>query len=136
MQEALSGVSVSQAMTHDCTEIPALTPISQLVEERILSSGQRCFYVAGQEGLRGMLTLRDVTNVPQPKWRFTTAEQVMEPLKRLVFVTPETGLLQAIQVMDNADVTQAPVLQDGVLVGSLSREQVVRYLRPRSEAGI
>jgi Zn-dependent protease len=134
--ETLRGVTVGQAMTRECAEIPGLTPLSQLVEERILTGGQRCFVVTDQDHLRGILTLRDISAIPQQKWRFTTAEQAMMPSNRLASVNPNTDLLEALQLMDNSNIAQVPVLVDDRLVGMLSREQILRYLRLRSELGV
>jgi predicted transcriptional regulator len=41
--------------------------------------------------------------------------------------------LTALQTMDDANVAQLPVLEDNVLVGILTREQILHYLRNRSE---
>jgi Zn-dependent protease len=137
MQATLRGLRVSQVMERDCPKVPSLLTINQLVEDYVLTGGQRCFFVADDEKLRGMLTLRDITQLPKPKWRFMTTEQVMIPLQRLVHVNPNTEILAAMQTMDDANVNQMPVLSDGEeLVGMLSREQVVHYLRTRSELGI
>ncbi len=136
MQEALRGVTVSQAMSRDCVEIPSLTPLSQLIEERILSGGQRCFYISDEGQLRGMLTLRDITKVPQPQWRFTTVGEAMVPLSQLIQVNPWTELLAALQLMDNHNIAQVPVIENDQLVGTLTREQVMHYIRLRAELGI
>jgi Zn-dependent protease/predicted transcriptional regulator len=137
VQTALRGLRVAQVMEQDCPKVPSLLTINQLVEDYILTGGQRCFFVAENDKLRGMLTLRDITQVPKQKWRFTTTEQAMIPLQRLVHVSPNTEILAAMHIMDDANVNQVPVLSDGEeLVGMLSREQVVHYLRTRSELGI
>lgn len=136
MQEALRGVTVAQAMSRECVEIPSLTPLSQLIEERILSGGQRCFYISDEGQLRGMLTLRDITKVPQPQWRFTTAAQAMVPFNQLIQVHPTTELLAALQLMDNNNIAQVPVIENEKLVGTLTREQVMHYIRLRAELGI
>jgi predicted transcriptional regulator len=83
-----------------------------------------------------LLTLNEITAVPQRKWGFTTAEQVMVPLERLARVTPDTELIQALQMMDSANVNQVPVVEDDVVVGTLSREQVLHYIRLRTQLGI
>jgi CBS domain-containing protein len=83
--------------------------------------------------LRGILTLHEISRIPQRQWRFTTAEQVMVNLKQLAKVTPNTELLFALQTMDDAKVAQLPVLEGDDLVGMLSREQIVHYLRTRAE---
>jgi len=136
MRNALRGVKVSQVMNRDCTRVPSLISINQLVEDRVLTGGQRCFFVADDGRLEGMLTLKDIAAIPKPKWRFTTTRQAMVPLDRLVHVSPDTELMDALQTMDKSDVAQVPVVEAGELVGTLSRDQVLHYLRLRAELGI
>jgi Zn-dependent protease len=136
LQHALQGIKVSQIMSRGCTRIPSLTPISQLVEGQILSGGERCFFVADNGKLEGLLTLRDVAAIPRQRWGFTTSRQAMVPADRLVQVHPDTELLEALRTMDSANVAQVPVMEAGELVGMLSRENVVHYMRARAELGI
>lgn len=136
MQQTLRGITVGQVMTRECIRIPGLLSINQLVEDRVLTGGQRCFFISDNGKLLGMLTLRDITGIPKRKWRFTTTEQAMVPFNRLVRVEPETELLSALRMMDNANVAQVPVVDGEELVGVLSREQIIHYLRTRAELGI
>jgi Zn-dependent protease len=136
MQQALRGIKVSQIMDQNCERVGSLVPINQLIDERVLTGGQRCFFVSENGVLEGMITLRDIAQIPQQKWRFTTTRQAMVPLSRMKAVDPDTELLTALQTMDNANVAQVPVLDRGELVGVLNREQVVHYLRTRAELGI
>jgi Zn-dependent protease len=136
VKRALTGITVSQVMNRNCRIVPALMTINQLVEEQVLTGGQRCFFVADEVGLRGLLTLREITTLPQRKWRYTTAEQVMVPIKKLVKISPSTELISALQKMDDANIAQVPVLEGEDLVGVLSRENIVHYLRTRAELGV
>lgn len=136
MQHALQDIKVRQVMAHECTRIPSLMPLSQLVEENVLMGGQDCFFIADNGKLRGMLTLKEISQIPQPKWRFTTTEQAMVPISRLTSVSPDTELMQALQTMDTAGVADLPVLDGDELVGVLTRDQVLHYLRVRAELRI
>lgn len=136
MRHSLRGVTVGQVMNRDCPKVPSLLPLSRLVEERVLNGAQRCFFVTDNGHLRGLLTLREITSIPQRKWRFVTTEQVMVPIERLAQVEPQAELMSALQMMDNADVAQVPVVEDGEIVGTLSREQVLHYVRLRAELGV
>ncbi len=136
IQQALSGVKVTQIMSQDCSRVDSLASINQLVEERVLTGGQRCFFVADNGKLEGMITLRDISQIPQPKWRFTTIRAAMVPVNRMISIDPDTDLLAALQTMDSANIAQIPVLAHGELVGVLTREQIVHYLRTRAELGI
>lgn len=136
LEEILRGIKVSQVMNRDYQAVPSILSLNQLVEEKVLAGGQRTFFVSDNGHPRGMLTLRDVAAIPQSKWRFTTVEQVMVPLKRLTQVQPNLELLSALQIMDKANVAQVPVIEGDSLVGLLSREQVLHYIRTRAELGI
>jgi Zn-dependent protease len=136
MQESLRGITVNKVMSPDISKVTSLTPISQLVDERVLTGGERTFYVTNNGNLLGMLTLSDIASIPQSRWPFTTAGHLMVPGDRLVKVEPGTELLSAFQEMDKSNVSQVPVMQNEKLVGVLSREQVLHYLNTRSELGM
>lgn len=136
VQESLQRIKVSDVMSRDLVKVPSLTPLSRLVDENILSGGQRTFFVADNGTLLGMVTLRDITEVPKTLWGFTTIGKIMRPFQRLLTVSPQTNLLTALQQMDSANVAQVPVVESSNLVGMLSREQIVRYLRLRAELGM
>ncbi len=137
MQARLRGSKVAQAMSRDCVEIPTLISLHQLIQERVLSNGQHCFFVIDFNGNpRGLLTLQDITRIPKIRWRFTTAEEVMTPLHKLASVEPDTELLAALLKMDEENLPQMPVMDQFGLVGLLSRENILRYLKLRGELGI
>ena len=136
MQQSLRGITVGQVMTRDCVKVPSLVSLNQLVEDEVLVNGQRCFFVADNGTFEGLLTLRDISAIPQQKWRFTTTRNAMVPTSRLSTVQPDTDLLSALQLMDSSNIAQIPVVQDNELVGVLTREQVVHYIRTRAELGI
>jgi CBS domain-containing protein len=83
-----------------------------------------------------MLTLRDVSAVPRTNWDQVTVEQVMAPWERLIAAHPNTDLMEAMQSMDEANVAQVPVVTGDEVVGMLSREHVLHYIRVRGELGI
>lgn len=136
LQKSLRDITVAQAMTRDCQLVPPHMPLSQLIENYVLTGGQRCFFVTEEDRLRGLLTLTDMARIPRMEWAHTTAGEVMIPWDRIVRVRPDMALLAALQAMDDANVNQVPVLVGEELVGILSREQVLRYIRTRSELGI
>lgn len=135
IHEALRGITAAQAMQREFPRVSGLTPISQLVEENILKGGQRSFLVEEDGNVQGMLTLSDIRTIPERKWRFTTTRQVMQPFDRVIKVEPATELLAALQMMDQAKVSQLPVVDDNQVMGLLSRENIFSYLRLRNELG-
>ncbi len=137
LQQSLRGVTVRQVMTDDCARVSGLTPVSQLVEEKVLSGAQRCFLVSENGGdPRGLLTLKDISQLPQRKWAFTRTDQLMVPLENAVQVAPNTELLAALQSMDQSNLAQLPVVEEGKFVGLLTRDRVLHYVRTRAELGV
>lgn len=133
MQQSLRDVTVAQAMRRDCTLVPTSSSLRQLVDEHVLMGGQRCFFVTEGDHLRGLLTLTDIAKVPREEWTEVTVGQAMVPWDRIVRVEPNMPLLKALQIMDDARVNQLPVVLGDEIVGMLSREQVLHYLRVRAE---
>jgi len=133
VQNALKGLTVGQAMHRELPVAPALTPLSRLVEERVLGKGQRTFFVTDDCRLQGMLTLNEIAAVPKSKWGLTTLEQAMIPANRLVSLNPGVELVDALRKMDTHNVAHLPVTDGDCLVGVLSRDGVVHYLRLRTE---
>ena len=119
LQRSLRGVTVAQVMSRDCPTVPRLLTLSQLVETRVLFGAQRCFFVADNGHLRGLLTLRDIVAIPRPQWRTVTTGEAVVPFERLARVVPHTELLAALRTMDGANVAQVPVIEEDEIVGIL-----------------
>lgn len=141
LQEQLRDLKVDQVMTRDRPMISSRLPVSQLVNEKIMRGGPRYYFVQrdgygfeeGDARPFGMVSVSDVTQVPAEGWPLTPAEQIMTPWENLITTTPQTCLTDAMQVMDESNVAQLPVIQDDQLIGVLSRQQVFRYIRLRSQ---
>ena len=60
----------------------------------------------------------------------------MIPNEKLMSVAPNTELLTALQIMDEAGVAQVPVNENGQMSGILSREQILRYISLSHSLGL
>jgi len=134
-QSLLADHRVSQAMRTHCATVSADLTLQRLVDEHILGGGQRCFLVNRGDNTVGLMTLHRVKEVPRSQWATTSAAQVMLPLERLKCIDPDTELWTALEDMDRDGVNQLPVTQDHHVVGMLSREDVITFLRTLQELG-
>jgi predicted transcriptional regulator len=57
----------------------------------------------------------------------------MTPLAALPQARPEAGVLTLLRQMDEAGVEQLPLVDGNRLVGTVSRERLLRSIRTRSE---
>ena len=132
-QGLLAGHKVAQAMSSHCLAIPAELTLQQLVDEHILSGGRRCFLVNRGSETVGLMTLHRIRMVPRDEWPTTSAAQAMLPLDKLMRISPDKELWTALQQMDREGVNQLPVMTDNQVVGMLSREDVITFLRTVQE---
>ncbi|MDE2483954.1 MAG: site-2 protease family protein [candidate division NC10 bacterium] len=134
-QGLLAGHRVSQAMSTQCAAVPAELTLQQLVDEHILSGGRRCFLVNRDGNTVGLMTLHRIKEVPRSEWATTSAAQVMLPLEQSKCIDPDAELWAALQAMDRDGVNQLLVTRDHRVVGMLSREDVITFLRTLQELG-
>ena len=129
----LAGHTVSQAMSRQCSTVPADLTLQELVDEQILGRAQRCLIVSDGENPVGLITPHRVKEVPRHEWATTSASQVMLPLGKFKRISPSAELWSALQEMDSDGVNQLPVMTDGQVIGMLSRQDVITFLRTVQE---
>ncbi len=103
--------------------------VQELVDEHVLSGGRRCFLVNRGSDTIGLITLHRIRTVPRDEWQTTRVAQAMLPLDKLTRVRPDDELWAALQQMDRDGMNQLPVMTDNNVVGMLSREDVISFLR-------
>ena len=136
LRSLLAGHVVDKVMTRDCRLLPPQLTLDVLIEQYLLSGGRRCFVVGDHSKVLGLLTVHNVRAVPKVDWPFTRVSDVLTPLDQLRTVTPETPLWDALQQMTSEGVNQLPVLVNAELVGMITREDLITFIRNRSELGV
>jgi len=135
-REALHGLTASQLMTSDYIVVPPTISVKELVQEHVLPKGRHLFLVIEGERLKGILTMRNIKSVPQVKWDTTRVEQIMVPSSRLKIASPEQDALSVAEQMEESEINQMPVASEGRVVGLVTRDNLLRFLRTRAELGI
>jgi Zn-dependent protease len=132
LRESLSGGFVADVMGREYREVSRLMTLQQLVDQQASTKEPGSYFITDDGFLKGMITLRNISVIPQRSWRFVSVERVMVPMSRITNVAPETDLLTALQMMDAARLSQVPVLEEGKLVGVLTRDQIQNFVRTKS----
>jgi CBS domain-containing protein len=103
---------------------------SAVTAEAVLRHGLRTFYVIDLAGrLRGLLTLRELAEIPADARPHTRIEEVMIPTSQLATIGPKETGWTAFQRMAERNVNQLPVVQDGTLLGGLTRERLLALVQ-------
>jgi Zn-dependent protease/CBS domain-containing protein len=135
LQSTFRGVSVAQVMNTRPLTVPANISLQKLVEEYFLPLGLRSAPVTQGDYLAGLITLSDIARVARERWSYTPVGHVMRLLDQVTTATPAQPLLEVLHVMGTQDINQVPVVEDGRLVGLVSREEIIRYLQVRQSVG-
>jgi Zn-dependent protease len=135
LREALESVPVSRLMR---TRLVGASPhmlVSTLVDQHLMSSGQRSFPVEEDGRFVGLVCLKDLYRLPRQAWDRVTVGEVMVGLDRLAMVAPEDAATEALAVLDKREVNQLPVVDQGRFAGLVRREDVLRWLMMQSRGG-
>jgi Zn-dependent protease/CBS domain-containing protein len=132
VRAVLDGVPVTTVMNPSpAVAAPGLS-VHDFVFEHTLQRGQRALAVVEAGQLLGIVSITDAKHVTQDAWKTTSVSEVMtrSPLETLA---PEADLSAALELMVEKGVHQLPIARDGVLLGMLSRGDVMRYLQLGNE---
>ena len=134
-REALRGVNASRIMIPDCPEIPSNITIDRLVQEQVFTRGCYFFLVNDGDGVKGVLTLNNIKAVAQQNWGVTVVGEIMAPIDRVKVAHPDQDGLSVLEEMDENDLSQMPVVSEGRVIGLITRDNLIRFSRTRSELG-
>jgi Zn-dependent protease len=135
LREHLTGVLVEKVMEKDVESVRPDTMIDYLVQTIFIQKRKRAVPVVDGDNLVGVVTISDIKGLPQDKWPITPVLQVMHraPIHAL---KPEDDLNTAMKLIAQYDLNQVPVLNQGKLVGMLTRADVINYLQLSQELNI
>jgi Zn-dependent protease len=132
--QILHDVPVSHVMDPEPTMIAADATVEALVREWPFQRGHGAVIVCDGRRPLGIVSFADVRGVPQELWAFTLVSEVMVRAP-LVSVAPDFDLSAALRLLATHELNQVVVLRDGLLVGVVSRADVLRHLHNREEPG-
>jgi len=122
---SLEGIKVKNIMSSNVRTITPDLTLRQLME-LMFKEKHRGYPVTNGGGLQGIITLTDLQKIPDSQRDITNVRQVMTT--NLFVIEPEEEASTAMKIMSERGVRRLPVLQDGELVGIVSREDLVRAI--------
>lgn len=133
--ERLTGhLKVGDIMQKDVPTIAADVSIRDWMDETVLLTGQRAFFVERDDRIIGLVTLSDAVKQPRGQWSVTPVHAVMTSIDHLYMVEPSSGVLQVLQLMDQYAINQVPVAESGHIIGWITRQHLLKILQTYSEA--
>ncbi len=135
LTQRFHGVPVSQIMTPEPPTIAPSMSLETVVNEYFLQRGERSVAVV-RDGdiLMGLVAYSDTGKIPRAEWGSRAAGEVMTPASQLVKVAPGDNIDVAVKHMAERHFNQLPVVQDGRLLGMVSRVSVLRFIELKDES--
>jgi len=135
ISRALSDVNVEEIMTRDVKSVEPDLTIQQVVDRYFQKYAHNGFPVMEGENLIGMICRHDIRQVSEEKWDMIRVEDVMKPAEELYTVSPESNSADALMEMAKRDIGRLPVMEEGEMVGLITRSDITKAIRLRTPSG-
>lgn len=129
IEDILEGVPIAKMMRTDPPTVPADITISTLVHDYIMNRDDHAFPVEADGQLVGLVTLEDVRTIPREQWDTTYVQEMMTPNERLATLPTTAEADEALHQLQQYDVRQVPVVENGRLVGLVRRRDIMKWLQ-------
>jgi Zn-dependent protease/predicted transcriptional regulator len=130
VRNTLAGLSAGDVMSPDVPTVARDISLEDYVHE-VLRTGRRCHVVTGNGMAVGLVTLHRVQHFPRDEWANTSVQAAMVPLNNIHWVSPTEPVTGVLERMQGEDVNQMPVLQEGHIIGMISRDSILRVIQTR-----
>lgn len=128
----LRDVTLGDMMSSPVETVPPAEPVREVIQ-RMYSTKHLGFPVLDRGVLVGMVTVADVQALP-PLDR--EAMQVRDIMTRgVITLPPEAPVMEALRVMTGKDIGRLPVVKDGILVGIVTRSDILKVVELREFSG-
>jgi CBS domain-containing protein len=132
LEELIAGATVGDAMERDLPAVPPQVTLDAFAP--VLSGPESASLVRVMAGDRlvGLVGPRELRRAGRSAWRRTQAAVAMTPSDLLPPTAPRDDLRPAAALLHAAGVDGLPVIDDGQLVGVLTRRGIGRLVHERS----
>ncbi|MDD8020967.1 MAG: site-2 protease family protein [Acidobacteriota bacterium] len=136
LRSVLQGFRAADLMERNFISVNPELPVETLVHDYILKKHERVFLVTDDDIFLGLVCLEDVKKFPRSRWPELRVSQIMTPVEKIVSIRPEANGDEVLNSLVNNEVNQLPVLENGRVVGIISRTDLLRILQLRTDLGI
>jgi Zn-dependent protease/predicted transcriptional regulator len=133
LQETLSRVKVKDIMVRDIVFIPQDTTVDAAVNEYFLKYGYGGFPVVEGGNFLGFLTLKDIRNVRKERWKETRVSEIFTPHDKRWELSQNESAIKSLELMISEDTGRLPVMEEGKLIGLITRNGIARYVKIMGE---
>jgi len=137
MRRALEGVRVAEVMAQNVVSVPADISVEQAVNDYFLRYHYHSFPVMEDgDRLVGIISLHDIREVDRSAWGSTRVRDIANREVLDLALHREDDLMDAVTRMARFDVGRLPVVDDGHMIGIISRRDIMHRLSTKTDLGV
>ena len=129
LQEALSNIKVKNVMAGDIVTVNSSIPVDEAVNKYFLRYGYGGFPVMDDGKFLGIITLKEIKNVPREDWSKVKVSDVLVPHNKKWEMTPDSHVMRALELMIKEDKGRIIVMENDKILGLITRNGIARYLQ-------
>ncbi len=129
LQETLSGIKVRDIMVRDMVTLSPSILLERAVDEYFLRYGFGGFPVIDDGKFLGILTLKEVKEVPREDWGKVTVGEVFVPHNKKWEALPNDEVMKALELMIKEDIGRVAVTEKDRIIGLITRNGIARYVQ-------
>jgi CBS domain-containing protein len=85
------------------------------------------------ERIIGIITLKQVKEVPRDQWMEKTVREVMMPVREEILIDPDGEAVDALQKMIRTGEGRLPVVKDEKAIGMITRRDILNLLEIKTD---
>jgi CBS domain-containing protein len=113
--------------------VDAGASVSEFVNEYVFRHHRRAFPVVEDGMFAGMIDVRSIKGVAPSAWPFLTIRKFLLNPDTYCILTPDLDAGEALRRLTAGQRPEAPVVLNGVLLGMLSRNDVLNLISVKSD---
>lgn len=126
--QELEGEKVSKFMTQEVESVSSEITVTKLLSDHVYKSHHTLYPVTDHKKLLGYISLKEIKELPQERWNTTSIHSLFKPLSDCHTVDPETNALEALALLQDADIPILFVVKDSQLVGLLTSQDLFKLI--------
>ncbi len=130
-RRAMRGLTIRDLMDRSPVLLPPGASIREAVHEYFLRHPSEVLPVVEDGKVLGMVSVASLRAVPQERWEEMSVSAVMSPVQPELYVSPSEDAWEALSGVKRPPNVPLLVLEDGLLVGTVSQETLARQLQLR-----
>lgn len=135
LREALDGYTAGDFASAGCRAVDSNTPLDWVMRDYVLPQGESCFIVTEGQQAQGVVTLKQLQQVPRQRWGWTPVRQIMTPLSNLKPVRAAEAAYSVLERMISEGQSLLPVMEDSRFIGLVRQDSLLRFAQTRVSAG-